>query len=304
MIQRIGPVSIGWPSPADDPAAPHPPADWWVRSLTAAEASCRRGQSGALWFDSGDWSGVETASWVAWISNRGKDAAAWGEGTGPALREALSVVIPAILRRDGLLDGHGALVAPDPSRPDDGVFITGLSGSGKSTLAVACALAGARFVSDDSLAIGSSPHGLRGWSRRASMSLAGSIHRRLLPGRVHDEVNGKVWFDAAATFGDLAVDSLQVCSVLFLHRASDGSRQASAGEPSAFPPADAYRSLLMGHPILAIDSGARACFRVVRSLVDLPAFRMANGADVLENPKLACAALARLLPRDSVRETP
>ena len=154
MLQTIGPVSIGWGASSEETSQTHQSPGWWVSLLDPSEASRRLGSPGVPWFNHADWSGIETADWVAWISNRSKAARVSRESPGGALGEPLSVVIPAILRREGLVDGHGAIVAPDPRRPDDGIFITGLSGSGKSTLTVSAALGGARLVSDDSVAIG------------------------------------------------------------------------------------------------------------------------------------------------------
>ena len=296
MILRIGPVSIGWPSLAEDKASQPPPADWWVRSLGASEAAYRRGPEGIRWFDNGEWSGIETPEWMAWIGNRLKVAATWGGTDGVAVGEARSVVIPAILRREGIVDGHGAVLAPDPKRPDDGVFITGLSGSGKSTLAISAVLGGARLVSDDSVAIGLGPDGWRGWSRRSSMSLSAATHRRLLPNGPGQEVDGKVWFDAKSTFGEQVVESVRVRSVVFLERPSDSRSAPAIATSFAISPADAYRRLLMGHPILAMDRGARKCFKVVRALAELPAYHVVTGTNVLRDPKSVSAALALLLP--------
>lgn len=248
---------------------------------------------GALqaWFNVAEWSGVESAQWVTWISNTQRKAVIWGATPEIALREALPVVMPAALRREGFLDGHGALLAPDPQRPDDGVFVTGLSGSGKSTLTVSATLAGARLLSDDSVAIGFDEENLRAWPRRPILALSIEMGELLVPDAVGREVDGKLVFSAKRNLGQRYADSLRVRAVVLLQRGSDCT-EISRVEKSV-----AYSSLLMGHPILAMDSGARPCFKVVRALADLPAYRMSGGRDLLD-PGAACATLARLLPRE------
>ena len=298
MFQTIGPVSIRWDRPSEETPQTHQPSDWWVSSLGDEEASRRRGPDGAVWFNQDGWSGIESREWVAWISNRAREAGIWGQSGEVAFREALSVVIPAILRREGLLDGHGAIIAPDAQRPDEGVFVTGLSGSGKSTLAISAALGGAHLVSDDSVAIGHDIGGLRGWSRRSAMSLSSPAHRLLFPEAPRHEVGGKVWFDARDLLGSRYVDSLRVRCVVFLEPAGDREGETAQGVTSSQPigSADSYRRLLMGHPILSMDVGARKCFGVVRALAEVPAYRMVTGRDALESPWAACAALSTLLP--------
>lgn len=298
MFQTIGPVSIRWDRPSEETPHAHQSPDWWVSSLGDEEASRRRGPDGAAWFNEDGWSGIETREWVAWISNRAREAAVWGQTGEAASREALSVVIPAILRREGLLDGHGAIIAPDSRRPDEGVFVTGLSGSGKSTLAISAALGGARLVSDDSVAIGPEIGSLRGWSRRSAMSLSAPAHRLLFPDAPRREVEGKVWFDARDLLGSRYVDSLRVRCVVFLEPAADRGGETAPSVTSSQPigSADSYRRILMGHPILSMDVGARKCFGVVRALADMPAYRMVTGRDALESPRAASAALSALLP--------
>lgn len=260
-----------------------------------------RGPKDAAWFNDDEWSGVETPLWLAWISNQGRSAAVWAATDELARREALSVVVPAVLRREGILDGHGAVIAPDPRRPDHAVFVTGLSGSGKSSLTVACALGQGRFLSDDSVAIGFAGSGLTAWSRRSALSLSPEMHRELLPdaaGRVFED---KVVLDARMTFPDRCAESLEVRAIVFLERG--GRSGAAPGEDPGLEKtrvvpvetADAYRRLLMGHPILTVDKGARPSFKVVRTLADLPCHHMVGGRDLID-PRTACDALAALLP--------
>ena len=132
------------------------------------------------------------------------------------------------------------------------------------------------------------------------MSLSRPAYDALLPGSPRREVDGKVWFDARDAFGSRYVDSLRVRGVVFLERANSREGEAAPATTSsqAIGSADAYRRLLMGHPILSMDVGARNCFSVVRSLADLPAYRMVTGHDVLHSAQAACATLAPLLPID------
>ena len=237
MSQSVGPVSIVWENgPIVVSAAPDS-AQWRIEGLV--DAPQLRGPSGAAWFNDDEWSGVETPSWLAWISNKGKSAAVWGLSPDLARRDALAVVIPAVLRREGFLDGHGAVVAPDPSRPDDGVFVTGLSGSGKSSLTVSSALGGARFLSDDSVAIGPDPSFLRAWSRRSSISLSPWMHARLVPGAAGQPFDDKIIFDAPATFPESCAVSLRVTAIVFLER-GDASKLRTYAIMST--PAATYRS--------------------------------------------------------------
>ena len=247
-----------------------------------------RGPQKSPWFNDDQWSGVETDAWVAWISNRDRRAALWAH-TEESAREALSVVIPGVLRRERVLDAHGAVVAPDPARPDDAVFITGLSGAGKSTLALTSVLGGARFVADDSAAIGLTGSALVSWPRRSLMSLDPAMASRLLPERARASFGDKDFIDARDFFPGQFASSLTVRALAFLER---GSGQAS--QWGRISPSLAYRQLLMGHPILAVDRGARHCFEVVRRLADVPAYRLAGGTDLLE-PETACATLTALL---------
>ena len=63
---------------------------------------------------------------------------------------------------------------------------------------------------------------------------------------------------------------------------------------SPVSPSLAYRQLLMGHPILAVDRGATRCFDVVRRLAALPSYRVFGGTDLLD-PANACFTLSNLL---------
>lgn len=296
MRQSIGPISVVWKDePSVDPVGSDS-VDWVIDPL--ASPPPLRGPAGASWFNDEEWSGVETSSWLAWVSNRGRSAAVWGATEDLARRDAMAVVIPAILRREGLLDGHGAVIAPDPERPDEGVFVTGLSGSGKSSLTVSCALGRGRFLSDDSVAIGFEAALLRAWPRRSSLSLSPEMQRRLLPNVVGRPFDDKIAFDGGETFPDRRAPSLRVRAIVFLER-GDAAGRALAVETTrttAVQSTDAYQRLLMGHPILAVDRGARPSFKVVRSLADLPGYRMAGGRDLLD-PKSACDTLSALLPR-------
>jgi len=250
-----------------------------------------RGPTGASWFNDSEWSGVETSEWVAWVSNTRRAAAVWGVTEALGRREALTVVIPAVLRREGLLDGHGAVIAPDRSRPHDGVFVSGLSGAGKSSLTVSSALAGARFVSDDSVAIGLVASDVLAWARRSSISLTARMYSELLAESAdHFLAAGKVSLDARTAFPNGCADFLKVRAVAFLARGV-GERTRS----TAITPAGAYQRLLMGHPILAVDTGARRTFAVVRRLASLPCYDVAGGSDLLE-PQTACETIASLLP--------
>lgn len=248
----------------------------------------QRGVSGARWFNDDEWSGVETEAWTAWVGNRERLAAVWADSP-EAAREALSVVIPGALRREGVMDAHGAVIAPDPARPDDAIFVTGLSGAGKSTLAMTSALGGARFVADDSAAIGFVGPKLVSWPRRSMMSLTPEMAGRLLPDRVREAYGDKDFIDGRDLFPKQFASSLAVRAVAFLERGPGQDTQVSP-----VPPSLAYRQLLMGHPILAVDRGATRCFDVVRSLAALPSYRVAGGADLLE-PANACSTLSGLL---------
>lgn len=300
MSLSVGPVTVDWIPRAGSGVAGRPVGFWGVELMDIPPFL--RGPSDAPWFNDGDWSGVETPTWLAWISNnRSRSAAVWGATEELARRDALSVVVPAVLRREGLLDGHGALIAPDPARPDHGVFVTGLSGSGKSSLTVSCALGGARFLSDDSVAIGWAGTHLRAWPRRSAISLSPQMRRRLVPdaqGRVFED---KIVLDARTTFPDRYADSLQVCALVFLERGPAAGDASGAPPPSSptrvvrIESSEAYRRVLMGHPILALDTGARSCFKVVRDLANLPALHMMGGPDLLD-PQVACATLSALLP--------
>ena len=280
---KIGPLSISWDlSTRPELGTGH----WVVRPIDPAPVA--RGPRDARWFNDDEWSGVETAAWTAWVSNRDRCAALWASSS-EAAREALSVVIPGALRREGVMDAHGAVIAPDPARPDDAVFVTGLSGAGKSTLAMTSALGGARFVADDSAAIGLVGANLVSWPRRSSMSLTPDMARRVLRDRPRETYGDKDFVDGRDLFPAQFASSLTVRAVAFLERGPGQDTQVSPVSPSL-----AYRQLLMGHPILAVDRGARRCFDVVRRLAALPSYRVAGGTDLLE-PAKACSTLSALL---------
>lgn len=297
----MGPVSLEWGETSFDNPASHPTTVWQVSLLT--EVPSFRGPVGARWFNDDEWSGIETPSWVAWISNRDRSAAVWGMTPEIARSEAIPAVLPAALRRDGLLDGHGAVIAPDPERPDDGLFVTGLSGSGKSSLTVSCALGSGRFLSDDSVAIGFDGDDLRAWPRRPSISLFPQMHRQLIPGIVGRAFDDKVILDGASAFPERWVPSLAIRAVVFLEGGENESsgpvveRTLERTRVAQIEPTASYQRLIMGHPILAVDQGARRSFTVVRRLADLPSFVMVGGRDLLD-PSTACARLAAMLPSD------
>ncbi len=281
---KIGPLSITW----DQLTRPDPGAGYWI-VRAQNEAPANRGPRAAPWFNDDEWSGVETLAWTAWVSNRDRCASLWANSA-EAAREALSVVIPGALRREGVMDAHGAVIAPDPARPDDAIFVTGLSGAGKSTLAMTTALGGARFVADDSAAIGLVGSVLVSWPRRSSISLTPDMAHKLLRERAREAYGDKDFIDSRDLFPKQFASSLTVRAVAFLERGPGHETQVGPVLPSL-----AYRQLLMGHPILAVDRGARRCFDVVRRLAALPSHRVAGGTDLLE-PAKACSTLSALLP--------
>jgi hypothetical protein len=164
-----------------------------------------------------------------------------------------------------------------------------LSGSGKSTLTASCAVAGARILSDDSVAIGRYEGHLTAWSRRPGIGLSAEMHQRLLPDVPVRALDKKLFFNARRVFGARKAESLEVKAGVFLER---GGRETRASPLSS---SDAFGRLLMGHPALAIDALGKRCFDVVRDLAGLPVHRMSGGEDLIE-PKTAVATLARLLP--------
>lgn len=188
------------------------------------------------------------------------------------------------------MDAHGAVIAPDPARPDDAIFVTGLSGAGKSTVAMTSALGGARFLADDSAAIGPVGSKLVSWPRRSMMSLTPEMAKRLLAEQSRESYGDKDFIDARDLFPGQFASSLTIRAVAFLERGPGPFTQVSP-----VPSSLAYRQLLMGHPILAVDRGARHCFEVVRRLAAVPAYRLAGGTDLLE-PGKACSTLSALLP--------
>ena len=297
MSLSVGPITLDWKASGTPTDTSH---GWTVEYLDRPPAV--RGPQGARWFNDDEWSGVETSQWLAWISNISSVAAVWSAVEKLARRDALAVVIPAVLRRQGLLDGHGAVIAPDKDRPDDAIFVTGLSGSGKSSLTVACALGGGRFVSDDSVAIGQDQTSLRAWARRSLLSLSPEMFDRFLPEAAGSVFEGKRLFDARTTFERCFVDSQRVLAVAFLEGATPPDEGIRGGPErtvvSPIEPAEGYRRLLMGHPILALDRGARPCFQTVRALSDLPCYSVTRGRDLLD-PATACKTLASLLPKPS-----
>ena len=115
------------------------------------------------------------------------------------------------------MDAHGAVIAPDSARPDDAVFITGLSGAGKSTLAMASALGGARFVSDDSAAIGLVGSNLVSWPRRSTISLNPDMARRILRDRARETYGDKDFIDGRDLFPTQLAPFLAVRAVVFLN---------------------------------------------------------------------------------------
>ena len=287
-LNPIGPVQFRWTRNQPD-SATSPAFLWWVDFLETRERPVPFGELGVSWFNTDAFSGVEHFDWSARISNTDRRAAVWGVTREVAIRDAMSVVLPAALRRDGIFDGHGTVIAPDPSRPDAGVFVTGLSGAGKSTLTASCAVAGSRILSDDSVAIGRHADRLTAWSRRPGMGLSAEMHRRLLPDVPVRAVEDKLFFNARRVFGDQKAESLEVKALVFLER---GQARTEVGPLSA---SDAFGRLLMGHPALAIDALGKRCFDVVRDLSRLPVHRMSGGKDLIE-PKTAAATLARILP--------
>lgn len=301
MKLSIGPVSIEWGSDSEKPSGLPTRSSWTVKLLE--DVPLFRGPTGARWFNDQEWSGIETPSWSVWISNRDRRAAVWGANTEIVRSDAIPAVLPAALRREGFLDAHGAVIAPVTGRPHDGVFVTGLSGSGKSSLTVSCVLGGARFLSDDSVAIGLDQDALRAWPRRPSISLFPHMHRQLIPDLAGRAVDDKLIFNAGTTFPDAWVESLWVRAVVFLESEEVGGtpplpeRTLERTRIMPVSPASSFQRLLMGHPILAVDKGARPCFNVLRRLSDLPCYVMTGGRDLLD-PKTACATLAGLLPSD------
>ncbi|MEO8359564.1 MAG: hypothetical protein ABI672_06010 [Vicinamibacteria bacterium] len=297
MIHTLGPLSICvWAdSILPDPATLVSAGLWHIRSLSGQGRPSLRGPAGAPWFNTAEWSGLETDRWSAWIGNHAQTGFIWA-GTKMEESEPLSVVMPAALRRAGILDGHGAVIAPDPNRPDDGLFVTGLSGSGKSTLTVSCALGGARFLTDDSVAIGNTGSALTAWPRRSALALTRTMHDALLGPSPTPVKHEKVFFDGKKIFGSRCVPSLTVRAVVFMERDQGGD--ASSTSAGRVDQMEALRRLLMGHPILALDVAAKTCFPIVRSLASLPGYRLSGGPDLLD-PVTACATLSALLPGNS-----
>lgn len=203
------------------------------------------------------------------------------------------MALPAILRRHGILDGHGALVAPDHKRPDDGVFVSGLSGAGKSTLAMAIAADGGRLASDDSVAIHRRRGRLDGFSRRSGILIAPEVRARYFEANVGKPVGEKLLLDGPAALPAAWAPKLQVKAMVFLQR--DGTRRDKSSLTSVSA-VTAYRHLIMAHPILTLDAGARPVFQTVRALSDLPSFVLEAGLDLLD-PRVASRVLSLTLPK-------
>jgi hypothetical protein len=290
LIFSAGPVSLVWEEGIGSQELDG--LSWHVERRPPANPPPRR-SVGEKWFNDEDWSGVESDDWVAWIGNRERRAIIWGATEDLALRHALPVVMPAALRREGYLDGHGAVLAPDPDRPDEAVFVCGLSGAGKSTLTVSATVGGARVLSDDSVALGVEGKALMAWPRRPILALSPETGERYLKDAPSGLMDGKRLFNIRRVFGDQCLESARIRTIAFLER---------GGETTARAPLSAvqsYAAILMGHPILALDEGARHCFPAVRTLSKLPGYQLRGGSDLLD-PETARRVLADLLaPREN-----
>lgn len=217
-------------------------------------------------------------------------ALTWGRTPADVARNVKPLLVPAILRREGILDAHGAIVAPDAARPDDGIFISGLSGAGKSTMLALSVHEGARFLSDDSNAIGLVEGRLEARARRpARVALSPQMANRLFPGVRGVPFEDKVVLALDREFPRLCAEALHVRGVVFLE---DAGREATSVQPLAA--AEAYRRLILGHPMLTLDRGARPCFPVVRALSALPSWQVSRAPDLLR-PTAAHDLLRRLL---------
>ena len=119
MSHYIGPVSIVWEHGPVVVSAGPVSGRWGIGILGAAPVL--KGPFGADWFNNDEWSGVETASWVAWISNRTRSAVVWGASPDITRRDALAVVIPAVLRL--AVDPAKSVSVSTPTVPPPGTYV-------------------------------------------------------------------------------------------------------------------------------------------------------------------------------------
>lgn len=264
---------------------------WTVQPQEVVPPIAKRLRPNVPWSETEGWSGATSDAWAFLISDTdSRTALTWGRTAADAARHATPLVIPAILRREGILDAHGAVVAPDAARPDDGLFISGLSGAGKSTMLALAVLAGARFLSDDSNAIGLVDGRLKARARRpARVALAPPVANALLPRVQGTPFRDKVVLALDREFPQLLADVLHIRGVVFLE--SPGNE---ATPVRRLAPAESYRRLILGHPMLTLDRGARPCFPTVRALSSLPSWQVGRGSDLLL-PGAAHVLLCRLL---------
>ena len=266
------------------------PSGW---EIVTVDRPSTRGPEGASWFNDDEWSGVETPHWTCWVGNRERSCRLWGMDDSFLRGHAAAVAIPAILRRSGLMDGHGAIVAPDPTRPDDGVFVCGSSGAGKSTLTLMSVLNGASYVSDDSVSVRVESNGdLTGFSRRSVILASPDLVRRHLPGSEGEVVDTKAMVRAERHFAHLWRPRMRLRAIVFLSRAVERVDKSSI---HTLRRVSAYSRLLMAHPILALDRGARSAIRVAAMLATLPGYELLGGSDLL-TPEVARTTLASVMP--------
>ena len=151
-------------------------------------------------------------------------------------------------------------------------------------------LAGARFLSDDSNAIGLVDGRLEARARRpARVALAPSVANELFPGVRGTPFQDKVVLALDREFPQLLAEVLQVRGVVFLEGNQHGPTQVRR-----LAAAESYRRLILGHPMLTLDRGARPCFPAVRALSSLPSWQVGRGPDLLL-PGAAHVLLCRLL---------
>lgn len=214
------------------------------------------------------------------------------------LSQIFGCALHALLQPRGLHFLHGAgLIAPNS---EVGVLIVGASGSGKSTLSLRLVTSGWRYLTDDLLLVGATPHGsILAHAFRRNFAVSAEILRRcgVQSGEepLQEERGGekrKRWLDPDTIFIDRY--TAQCVPQLLIFPRLTGAPESRV---EAMTPADALLALLQETPLVSYDPTiTRAQVQTLTRLVaQTRAWRLHAGRDLLEDPDRATQLLSSLL---------
>ena len=189
----------------------------------------------------------------------------------------IHLALGAMLRHEGRLQLHAAVLAPDAGLPS--VVVAGPSGSGKTTLTLSLARRGWTFLSDDSVALSEEPGGF----------YAAPIRLRFMQAR--EGGARKCPVDPEAEFPGQRLWRAPVGAVVFVERTVAASCSLSPISRS-----QALSRLPALIPGFGPDTG-RSQIKSLARLAALPAFILHSGADVPSGGSSAEGALRVVLER-------